>query len=259
MLSSAVGLSLVDCGSRGSRCRQRITVEVETSEGLESGSSVSEAQWGGSDAYGELGGIRAFERGEAVFVNLPDGQTLFASTAASGHLDWLALAAAHAVGQQMPAENRGKPSYFEKHKLSGKLNPEHYPTLIRFRNIDDTATIDFVRSENLEAVFGSDVRLKRITLQISDEDSSKEIENKLPWLTKSQGNYIDGSSTGRRPYLGRDREWGNSRRRRRFNRRCMTLSRPAVKHMETLSEPTKFDVPHCWVSCRSFVTAPVRS
>jgi hypothetical protein len=195
-LAATASLGLIGCGSLGSHYRQRITVEVETPEGLKSGSSVSEVRWGGSGAFGELGGSRASARGEAVFVDLPDGQTLFALTAAADHADWLALAAAHAVGDQIPAENRGKADYFEKHKPSGILGPEHYPILVRFRNIRDPATIEFVRPENFEAIFGFGVRLIRITLQISDEDITEKIEHKLPWLTNLRGSYIDGSSMG---------------------------------------------------------------
>jgi hypothetical protein len=194
-LALAAALVLSACGSSESY-RQRITVEVETPEGLKTGSSVSEVEWSYSDAFGELGGSRAGARGEAVAVDLPDGQILFALRRSETDPDWLASAAARAVGDQIPPQSRGKGGYFEDHHLSGNFEPEHYPMLVRFRDIHNPTTMEIVDPDHLEGVFGNGVRIRRITLQITDDSVTSGIEKRLTWLPGLHGSYLDGSSIG---------------------------------------------------------------
>lgn len=69
-----IALAVCGCGSQADSYRQRITVEVDTPEGVMTGSSVSEVKW----RYSSRGSSRASSRGEAVAVDLPGGRTLFA-------------------------------------------------------------------------------------------------------------------------------------------------------------------------------------
>ena len=58
--------------------RYRMTVEVETPEGLKTGSSVIETTIQSGPRMGDAGGVSYQYRGEAVAVDLPGGNTLFA-------------------------------------------------------------------------------------------------------------------------------------------------------------------------------------
>ena len=70
--------------------RYRLTVEVETPEGLRTGSSVIEVQ---TDVASKLsistpGQVRTRVRGESVAVDLPGGKTLFALLRSEENVDW---------------------------------------------------------------------------------------------------------------------------------------------------------------------------
>ena len=49
------------------------------------------------------------------------------------------------------------------------IAPQHYPLLVTFTDINDPKTVKKVDPEDLAAVFGPGVSLKRITLEITDE------------------------------------------------------------------------------------------
>ncbi|NMW32944.1 hypothetical protein HKD42_12810, partial [Altererythrobacter sp. RZ02] len=70
--------------------RYRLTVEVETPEGLKSGSSVIEVQTNIAGEYSipTPGRVSQRLRGEAVTVDLDDGQVLFALLRSDSEADW---------------------------------------------------------------------------------------------------------------------------------------------------------------------------
>ena len=87
VLATALATALSACGltdnlvdDRTPNHRYRLTVEVETPEGLKTGSSVIQVE----QSLGRAGGAPASSQiyrkvhGEAVAVDLPDGLTLFA-------------------------------------------------------------------------------------------------------------------------------------------------------------------------------------
>ncbi len=86
-------MSLAGCGAADDvpDFRYRLTVEVETSEGLRTGSSVIEVQQSlGRSAMNPAGQrISRRIRGEAVAVELPLGQTLFALLRSENDNDWV--------------------------------------------------------------------------------------------------------------------------------------------------------------------------
>jgi len=93
MLAGGAVALLSGCGLFGNPSyRFKMTVDVETPEGLKTGSSVYEVETTGSrDLVAGGKGSRFMFRGEAVAVDLPDGRTLFAllSTLAMSGLDVL--------------------------------------------------------------------------------------------------------------------------------------------------------------------------
>lgn len=206
LLAATVAMTVAGCGSRGDSYRQRITVEVETPEGLKTGSSVSEIKWSYRDGFGEQGGSRASARGEAVAVDLPGGQTLFALVTSETDPDWLATAAARAVGDQVPPERQGKGGYFEDHHLKGDLKPEDYPRLVRFGDMNDPATVQEVDPINLRTQLGAGVRLSRITLAITDDPVTDQLRKHLPWSSSQAGSLVKqtgGKDIGDLPLAGR--------------------------------------------------------
>ena len=82
LLAAGATVVLGGCGllSSSYNYRYRITIEVETPQGLRTGSAVQETLVGKSNIdLGDLSGKRGMRtRGEAVAVDLPGGKVLFA-------------------------------------------------------------------------------------------------------------------------------------------------------------------------------------
>ena len=182
--------------------RYRMAVEVDTPEGLKTGSAVHEQIVGKSNVdVGELSGKRGIRtRGEAIAVDLPGGQTLFAlipdSQVAQAvldpewHNDWVE-SARRITSHQTPSN----PLTMTPGRSAARLaKPAGYPLLVRFRDINDPKTIEEVDPNNLGASFGAGVHLRRITLQRTDDAVSKGIEKRLKWLS----GYFDQSFSGKR-------------------------------------------------------------
>ena len=73
VLAGAAAAVLGGCGGSSASYRFRMTVEVETPQGLKTGSSVMEVRLTRGMAIGDSSGVGSSVRGEAVVVDLPDG------------------------------------------------------------------------------------------------------------------------------------------------------------------------------------------
>lgn len=174
--------------------RYRLTVEVVTPEGLKAGSSVIEIQQtlmraGGSPANQA---VRWRVRGEAVAVDLPGGKTLFALLRSDNDLDW----ASRVYILLAPQENKGfEDALNDVLELTGErtlprmwppvaLLEERsaYPMLVTFGDLADPTSVAEVDPDNLAATFGEGVKLKRITVELTDDPVTTGIEERLGWL-----------------------------------------------------------------------------
>jgi hypothetical protein len=187
--------------------RYRLTVEVDTPEGLRTGSSVIEVQQtlvraGGSPANQA---VERRVRGEAVAVDLPSGKTLFALLRSENNVDWASYVfvylAPQKKGEPFAAqlddvlEVKGEqvlprmwpPVSFLKERSA-------YPMLVTFGDLADPTSVAQVDPDDLAATFGEGVRLKRITVQLTDEPVTIGIEKRLGWLP----NYYDKMLSGDR-------------------------------------------------------------
>ncbi|MCB1452429.1 MAG: hypothetical protein KDJ43_02190 [Rhizobiaceae bacterium] len=161
--------------------RQKITVEVETPQGLVSASSVAEIAWWGVPKILPEATPRDWSvNAEAVVVPLPDGKYLFALVR-TAHLIARAVLFDPPYGGDpyLKPASQMKPFKGEAHAVQ----PENYPLLVTFDDIDDPTTVKRVDPDDLAASFGHGVSLKRITLEITDEPVTKgEVEKMLGWL-----------------------------------------------------------------------------
>lgn len=197
VLAGGLALVLGGCGSLfPARYRFRLTVEVETPQGLRSGSSVYEVKaWNepGMDPSGKVRKWRA--RGEAVAVDLPGGKTLFALLKTGAHFeDMVGLSmstlypAFRAEGYDVVgvARELARADVGEKAEVA----PADYPMLVVFGDIAVPRTIELVDPTKLAAAFGSSVRLRAITASVTNDAVTKGIEGRLPWLGSHRGTLI---------------------------------------------------------------------
>ncbi len=194
MLVGGAAALLSGCGALLGRdnYKFKMTVEVDTPEGLRSGSSVyfvrawrtTELITGGSSSDTEL-------RGEAVVVDLPGGKTLFALLKIENprHQDLPTMS----MKTLDPAFNFDRKVSAER--IANKdgiispaeVSPEYYPLLVTFSDLTDPTSVARVDPLNLAASFGPGVKLKRIMVAVTDEAVTTGIGMRLGWLEAHRG------------------------------------------------------------------------
>lgn len=170
--------------------RYKLTVEVETPEGLHTGSAVRQVSWAkGMQITPEATTSTMTHKGEAVAVDLPGGNTLFALMSPDGQeTPMLAFGSA----RQTSRSDRSVKELLSPSSPEAVYGRSGYPRLVRFRNINDPRTVEKVNPEDLVTSFGAGYRLKRITAQIVDDPVTKRIGNKLPWIFAYRSKLLSG-------------------------------------------------------------------
>lgn len=175
-------LWLSGCGSVPTH-RFRLVVEALVDGEIKSGYSVIEVQTFESGGWGpsEATGIRTMVYGEAAFVDLGATGNLIA-------LMKLIPPHTHMIGGLVEAAFKARnPELTWKQipKLKGKIDlpPRFYPLLVSFIDANDPTTARYITPDNIGAVLGPDVELKRIYIEMTEEPPSDgTLAAKLPWL-----------------------------------------------------------------------------
>lgn len=160
--------------------RFRITVSVMTPQGLRSGSSVLEAS--AAEQPIKIGTAkRVALRGEAICVDLPGGQTLFALIDEA----WPGLIARLFIPDlsnetQLFVRGFGTLGGYAMRGQVRELPRGKFPRFVRFRDIRDRKTAEVVHPDNLAATFGPGFSLDKITAELTDNRLTKVIERQIP-------------------------------------------------------------------------------
>jgi hypothetical protein len=178
ILLLAVAFALIGCKSSIS-WHQKLTIVVETPAGEARGASVTRIEKvsnKGSLVLPEARGTRSYSFGEAVVVEVMPGKWLFAllegeGGTGAGHWVYAAYDLTAAIAPN------GYPSFeaaMEKLGAQPMNVPvpvplDGLPLLVTFTDITDPMTVQRVDPENLAASFGPGVRLKAVTLEITEE------------------------------------------------------------------------------------------
>jgi hypothetical protein len=176
--------------------RFRLTAEVETPEGVKTGSSVVEVQWTTPPKmFGSQAKSGYTIKGEAVAVDLPRGQTLFVLLSSPTSVDW----AAHALdgtGLELPQGKRDASVHPVPRTVGLRANEvDNYPYFVRFRDPRDPKTVEQVDPDNLAKRFGPGTKLRALTVQFTTEPVTNGIARRLPWWRQYINRHFDGSST----------------------------------------------------------------
>jgi hypothetical protein len=181
-------LSSCDAGGPDATLRYRMTVEVETPEGLRKGSTVRELRFTEAGNHPSTGESRAQIDivGEALAVDLPNGRTLFALlTGADGDVDY-----AKRIADRSGIWSEGKsltigpvvelwPTAPTAPKLA---HTSPLPMFVTFRDVTDPTSVFEVEPSKLVATFGTGYRLKSVTVQVTDQPVTRGIRQRLIWL-----------------------------------------------------------------------------
>ena len=172
--------------------KYRLTIEVETPEGVKSGSGVLAVH---PDRSYSRGG-HTTTKGDAVLLDLGGGKNLVALLA---HIDksldldgvsYVALRAYKAAGRNV--------SFNEMGTMSGavRVTGALIPVLVSFTDLRDPASAHAVQPDELEPALGKGFRLRGISAEVVPngawpldfggalgEPVTRGIETKLPWLS----------------------------------------------------------------------------
>lgn len=194
---------------------QRMTVEVAVDGETVSSSVVSRVVYRMHPRLtAEVGSFnRRMPEGEAVHLEI-NGRHLFALLRGRGSGDYaITLATALYRDRFGTSNDLERDLYALKQRLgTQELPPARYPMLVTFTDINDPKSVTLVDPENLAAAFGAGVELKRITLEITGEAVSDQIENVLPWLPQRRAGYLDGASTSHSTRLSNRLHYGHLKR-----------------------------------------------
>lgn len=159
--------------------RYKLTVTVETPEGIKTGSAVREVTYtNGPKILPDVAGASWKVKGEAVVVDIGQDKNLFALLDVNGSYQ--------IVYDVFPYQGQSVRDHIQYYKsLTGQkktLEKSQYPTMVTFKDIKDPKTVEQVDPFNLSATFGAGVNLKDVTIEMTDEDVTWEVEKCLKWL-----------------------------------------------------------------------------
>lgn len=208
LLAGAATFLLTACGRSPGTLRCRVTIEVETPQGLKTGFSVVENRnWKPpSMSFGVLSSGGASTYGEAPTVDLGNGRVLFAplhDPNYSRRIYQMLMNMLRYDDLDPPLSRRYKSgewpeSYTEATDLESfaVIQRKDYPMLVTFGDLADPTSVKEVNPDNLAGTFGSGYRLKRITAQVTDEDITMEFEELFPAIANFKKTF--GSISARR-------------------------------------------------------------
>ena len=174
--------------------RYRMTVEVDTPAGPRSGSSVIELRVT-ETPFWDMGRAANFDlRGEAVAIDLPDGQTLFALLASPGdaeHARHVVLrsfrspATARALQQGKGLDWGDEVNEWRRTQPSAELIGDQRPTMVVFRDITDPRTVEAVGVLNAPGI-----RVRRVSIAVTEDPITEGIRHRLLWLEDHRGSLL---------------------------------------------------------------------
>jgi hypothetical protein len=192
LLVTALALSGCDQFGNGTY-RFRMTVVVETPDGVKSGSSVYQIDVAQRLQVTPESQVRKVAlTGESVAVEIAPGRTLFTLLKTVSNNDSIFLMSLRSL-QPNCRQTYGSAEECTIDAMVSRLSkagpgkpfivkPENYPMMVRFGNLNDPSSVELVDPDDLAASFGEGVRLKRITVQLTDDPLTTGIEKRLGWL-----------------------------------------------------------------------------
>lgn len=175
--------------------RYKVIVEVETPEGLKTGSSVVEVhtnQYPGwlilssSDVASEMK-----IKGEGTIVDITEGKTLFVllnGAVSEGRPHALIHSAIPVPSDEYKNDIRKFNKFYGTLKdARGVLPKDKYPRMVYFEDINQPISVKKINQENFGEVFGEGVNIKQIIVESTNDELEWKIWERLKWLPDYYG------------------------------------------------------------------------
>jgi hypothetical protein len=167
--------------------RMKLTIDVQTADGVRSGSSVIAFRKYQPDfdkpGISPHAASKSHLDGEAVHVDLGQGRHLFAIMRmetwrkAFGEFDKLLETALE--------ERLGRvPGFKELRETKERyaLKSDALPEMVRFSNLHASSSYEFVSAQKMSDVFGADVKFLGAWIEATTDPITEKITKTLPWL-----------------------------------------------------------------------------
>lgn len=180
VIAVAIGFAfLVNKYPEGS-WRYKMTVTVETPEGIKTGSAVREITVKTGPALTPESHAIVEVKGEAVVVDLGQHGTLF--TLLDGDDAYRVVFNVFPFGGG--GTTREGVEYYShlKNAKASLVEKKNIPTMVTFKDIKDPKSVIAVDRANLAGTFGTGVTLKDVTIEMTDEDMTWDVGKYLDWL-----------------------------------------------------------------------------
>jgi hypothetical protein len=200
-VAAALALVLGGCsGMFPNTYRFRMIVEVDTPGGVRRGSAVYEVKAANLTKILPEEASRDWSvKGEAVAVDLPGGHTLFAllktTNGMRSDLATMSMAALDPAFNNDIVESAGRIAKRMGIRSPAPVAASDYPMLVTFADIADPRSVVAVDPANLAAGFGQGVRLRGVSVEVTDDAVTKGIDKKLTWLDQYYDRMLDGQFT----------------------------------------------------------------
>lgn len=196
---------LASCGRTGSY-RYKLTLAINTPDGIKRGSSVVEDQF--FDVSIPARGTMHKLSGEALYLGLgPGRRPVIALLTSQLHPKygkdqrWSRDGGPtnnlfdRIYGETLspPVSLWGYISKIARMRGAHKITPDDLPDLVTFADINDPKSVIEVDPNDLQAALGPNVSWNEITLESTDEPITKGIELKLPWIPAYYEGMLDGN------------------------------------------------------------------
>lgn len=202
--------------------RYKLTVEIETPEGVKTGSAVREVRVKGyrerfGERAGKGGGGNSFVTGEAVVIDLGPRGKVFAllGTYRHGADGWRGIVFDAFPWRKRPGGAMTMPAlkYYTSLAPAGPvtLKPAQYPVFVRFRDQTDPKSIEklleyerctdehgnprntvCLKDDRFAEALGEGVKLKSVTIEMTKDPVTTSVLDILPWLPEYQNKMFDG-------------------------------------------------------------------
>lgn len=201
-----IAFALAGCGEPTDGYRWKLTIAMNTPDGVKRASSVSQISF--FDVSISARGVMHRVLGEALYLDLgPNARPLIALmtntlygpyTKETERLNRMGARWSDETGPNhylllrlygmSPSPGRDTDFRVDVRRLASMrgarpIAASDLPDLVTFADIDDPATVIRVDPNNLEATLGKGISWNEITLEITDEPITKGIKQKLSWLS----------------------------------------------------------------------------
>lgn len=187
----------------GNSYRFKMTVEVDTPQGVRTGSSVYEVNVQKDiKLTAEMSNSQTSIRGEAVAIDIAPGRTLFAllktvGVSGADSLSYMSMKTMDPGYNNNALDSAARIAAGDGIRSPAEVAPSDYPMLVTFTDMADPKSVTKVDPADLAAAFGPGVKLRRITVAVTQEAVTSGIGKRLAWVfdTFYFDKMLDGQTT----------------------------------------------------------------